>query len=415
MGHAPGEVGASGARRFRQGLALLLVVLVSVAVALAIAELALSYRVKPLATRGSRFIGDPIHHHLLRPIWTGIVAGAEVRTNSLGLRDREYPRVKPPGVFRILMLGDSFTEGLGLRAEDSIPKQLEARLNGPSCRTGIEVINAGITSYSPILEYLLLQRVGLRLDPDLVVLDFDMSDVHDDFIRTGVARLDERGLPLAVPPDGRREAALLLPPLAKPRALRFLDPLEGFAARLLVYKELRRSPLGRRLFGTLKLPPERLEALGLAGDIQYDILAITRDVETPKTRAAWRLSERYIVGIRDLARAREIPLVLVVYPHAHQISATESPEGRRQVGIGPGLFPSERPFHAIEALGRREQIPVINLLGAFRGAEATGGPLFRADDIHHTPRGAAVFADGLLDGLLERDLLPVSAARCRRL
>ncbi|MBM4086320.1 MAG: hypothetical protein FJ272_16165, partial [Planctomycetes bacterium] len=34
-----------------------------------------------------------------------------LRTNSLGLRDRDYAPAKPEGVYRILMLGDSFILG----------------------------------------------------------------------------------------------------------------------------------------------------------------------------------------------------------------------------------------------------------------------------------------------------------------
>jgi len=96
----------------------------------------------------------------------------------------------------------------------------------------------------------------------------------------------------------------------------------------------------------------------------------------------------------------------VVHPHAHQVSATESPEGRPRLGMGPGLYPSERPFQILEALGRREGFPVINLLRLFREREATEAPLFWTDDMHHTPGGAEVFADGILAGFLERRLVP---------
>ncbi len=96
----------------------------------------------------------------------------------------------------------------------------------------------------------------------------------------------------------------------------------------------------------------------------------------------------------------------MVHPHAHQVSATESPEGRPRLGMGPGLYPSERPFQILEALGRREGFPVINLLRLFREREATEAPLFWTDDMHHTPGGAEVFADGILAGFLERRLVP---------
>jgi hypothetical protein len=41
----------------------------------------------------------------------------------------------------------------------------------------------------------------------------------------------------------------------------------------------------------------------------------------------------------------------------------------------------------------------------FRARRAEG-PLFRPTDVHHTPAGAAVFADGLVAGLRALDVLP---------
>jgi hypothetical protein len=140
--------------------------------------------------------------------------------------------------------------------------------------------------------------------------------------------------------------------------------------------------------------------------VQYDPLAVTREGDFPQHRAAWELTERYIVGIRDAARARGIPFALTTYPHGHQISEVESPEGRLKLGVGPGLYPSERPFQILEALGRREGFPVINLLGFFRDRERTDWPLYRRDDFHHDFSGVFVLAEGLRNELLARRLVP---------
>jgi len=166
-----------------------------------------------LAARGrpemtATHTSDPVLHHRLRPSISARVRGVEFRTNSLGLHDREYPAQKPPGVFRILLLGDSMTEGGGLVLEATVAKQAEAILNARGCRSPFEVVNGGVASYSPILQYLYLGVLGPTLEPDLVVLNFDMTDVHDDFIRTAVAQLGPDGLPVAVRPDRRLETAL---------------------------------------------------------------------------------------------------------------------------------------------------------------------------------------------------------------
>jgi hypothetical protein len=399
--------------RAQSRLASALLLVVSVAVALTLVEVGLRLTAGWRSSSRSHMIADPIHHHRLRPNWSRAVLGAPFETNSLALRDREIAVPKPPGVFRILMLGDSFTEGAGFTLETTPPKLLETFLNERRCGPRFEVVNAGVASYSPILEYLLLTRVGLGLEPDLILLAFDMTDVHDDWVRTAIADLDERGLPVRVPPDRRRETAVILPPLAKPPALAFLAPLERALHRLLLYQKFRTSGLGEKLFGPVKLTYDRMEALGLTGNVQYDALAVTREGDFPQHAEAWALTARYIVAIRDAGRARGVPFVLATYPHAHQLSEVESPEGRLKLGVGPGLYPSERPFRILEALGQREGFPVINLLQFFRDRERTDWPLYRRDDFHHDFAGVLVLAEGLRNELLARGLVPCPAPGAR--
>jgi hypothetical protein len=370
-------------------------------VVLVLAELTLRATVRRATASASHryMMADPVLHHRARPGVSATVAGTPFSTNSLGLRDREYASPKPSTTFRILMLGDSFTEGGGLVLEHTVAKRVEVALDARGCGR-YEVINGGTASYSPILEYLRLQQLGPVLQPDLVVLNFDMTDVHDDVVRTFTAVLDPRGLPLAVPSDPIRETAVFLPP-----APRWLGPVGRALNRLALYQAFRKSRAGQRLLGPTKMTPEALAAYGLLGDVEHDPMAITRDDDFPDLARGWALTERYLVGIRDLARARGSTFVLVLYPHPHQVSADESPQGRRQLGTGPGLFASDRPFQRLEALGRRENFPVVNLVPLFRARRAEG-PLFRSTDVHHTPAGAVVFADGIVAGLHGLSVLP---------
>lgn len=72
-----------------RGGAAVLLVLLCLSVALAMAELV--KRVAPRPHRSSgRFVGDPVLHHRMRSNWSGLEWGHLVRTNSLGLRDREH-------------------------------------------------------------------------------------------------------------------------------------------------------------------------------------------------------------------------------------------------------------------------------------------------------------------------------------
>jgi hypothetical protein len=350
--------------------------------------------------RKARFVSHATRHHALRAGWQGVAEGVPYRTNALGLRERDLATPKPPGTLRVLMLGDSFTEGGGLADADTVPRRVEAALR-PGCPR-LEVVNAGIASYSPILEFLLLREVGASVAPDLVVLNFDMTDVHDDLIRTALAEWDRDGVPARVGADRRRETARLLPPVFPPRLRAVDEALDGLA----LWQMTRKSAIGRRLFGELNLDEATLRARGLSGDLRYDRLAITRDTPARDEDAAWATTGRHLAAIHRAAARLGARFAVVVYPHAHQVAAFESPGSRAGFGLGPGLYASDRPFRTLEAIGRREGFAVISLLETFRRRADPARPLFRRDDIHHTVAGARLMADGIAAGLLERALIP---------
>jgi hypothetical protein len=373
-------------------------VLAGLLVALAVVEVGL--RRLPTPERKAHLVSDPVRHHRLRADWRGTVQGFPYRTNALGLRERDLVTPRPAGAVRVLMLGDSFTEGGGFADADTVPRRVERALRARCA--GVEVVNGGIASYSPILEYLLLQEVGTAVAPDLVVVNLDMTDVHDDLIRTALAELDGDGLPVRVATDRRRETALLIPP-AWPARLR---AAEDAMNRLAVWQVVRKATVGRRLFGDLNLDEPTLRARALLGDLRYDRLAITRDAPAQDEAAAWATTGRYLAGMKRAAGRLGARFAVVVYPHAHQVAPHESPGSRAAFGIGPGLYASDRPFRTVEGIGERHGFPVIALLETFRRRADPAHPLFRGNDIHHTPDGARVMADGIAAGLLEADLVP---------
>src|SRR5712692_1770548 len=76
---------------------------------------------------------DPVLHHKFIPGARGRQKTTEFDAgyviNSLGLRDKEISREKPAGTRRILMLGDSFTEGNGVDETETFSSRLQAKLN----------------------------------------------------------------------------------------------------------------------------------------------------------------------------------------------------------------------------------------------------------------------------------------------
>ena len=90
-------------------------------------------------------------------------------------------------MFRIVVLGDSFTFGTGVSDRGTWPAALRRSLRNqrerapelklPAC----EVWNYGVEGYDTTKEIRLLRErvLPLELDPDLVVLAFFFNDVED--------------------------------------------------------------------------------------------------------------------------------------------------------------------------------------------------------------------------------------------
>jgi lysophospholipase L1-like esterase len=110
----------------------------------------------------------------LVPGFAGRVWGASVRISSQGLRDREFAIPRPPGVRRVAVLGDSITFGNRMALEATYPKRLEVLFGGR-----VEVPNLGVGGYDTLQEVLRLERIGLGLDPDHVVLGYCINDAGE--------------------------------------------------------------------------------------------------------------------------------------------------------------------------------------------------------------------------------------------
>ena len=109
-------------------------------------------------------------------------------TNSLGLCEREIPAEKGSGEYRVIALGDSYTEGVGAPYEASWPKVLEGELTHRNFASTTVVVNAGVSGSDPWYTYILLREKLLDLRPDLILVAINASDIMDVMIRGGEER-----------------------------------------------------------------------------------------------------------------------------------------------------------------------------------------------------------------------------------
>ncbi|MCP5527562.1 MAG: hypothetical protein H7A47_12295 [Verrucomicrobiales bacterium] len=186
-----------------------------------------------MSVEGGHGLRSLVFHHGMRANYDGTAEWGDrtyhLRTDSLGFKDRECREISlTNSAGSLLFLGDSFTEGIGVEASSNFVGCIEATLRNGS--PDIQVLNAGVSSYSPKLCLLKAvhyrENVGLHFDE--VWIFPDCSDVQDEMIYGAFA------------PAGLTNSPPLFP------AIRF-DPLPnnpGFFQRSLTYRTLCRLTTG---------------------------------------------------------------------------------------------------------------------------------------------------------------------------
>lgn len=134
-----------------------------------------------LDNRG-RHAYDPDVGHVFVPDWTQVLQEREFRvewrSNAQGLRaERDYG-AKPPGVRRILVVGDSFTVGEQVAYAETFPAVIEARLR--EIHPEVEVLNAGHPGYSTVSAARWLAKFAAAFEPDLVLLAMTPNDLLEN-------------------------------------------------------------------------------------------------------------------------------------------------------------------------------------------------------------------------------------------
>ena len=172
-GAARGETAASGEAPSFPLIFYLLVPLVALLLPVVVLEagLALIAPVPFASEVNMYYIADDHTGFLQKPNSVGHYPGGKAYINSLGHRDDEASREKPDGVFRILVIGDSFTVGANVEQDEPYAMVME-RLLRERFGDRIEVLNAGVGAWNPFQYAQYYEFHGRDFEPDLVVVGF---------------------------------------------------------------------------------------------------------------------------------------------------------------------------------------------------------------------------------------------------
>ncbi len=345
---------------------------------------------------------DPVYHHRLKSHWTFHQSSPDFHTvattNNLGLRGSRDYHEKAPGTRRLLMLGDSFTFGVGVNDDETFCILLQQTLNHQ--HAGMEVINAGIGSYSPLLHYLALRDLYLPLSPDAVILWFDFGDLQDDFHYERNLRYDASGRIIACNPhyfhgqfdwyDALKERSAMMKYFHN-KFLRTYQKIRILGVRrylgILIRRERAKAAIAK-LQGRAR---EKVEAL------DYGQLLMIRDrANLPEIERHWQRTGKYILMIRDLLKQRHIPFALAAYPYGVQVGPDQWGKGREAFGFQPGVTYSDPfPFEFLARFAKDNDIPFIDTHESFLAAAETTR-LYHDWDGHFTAAGQRVVAQHLV-------------------
>ena len=109
--------------------------------------------------------------------WSRPDPAVPVRTNNnLGFRGPDTTRAKPDGTFRIVCLGGSTTFSDVVDDDETYPVHLQRELRAARPDLDIEVINAGVPSYTSAESLANLAFRVLDLSPDMIVIYHAAND-----------------------------------------------------------------------------------------------------------------------------------------------------------------------------------------------------------------------------------------------
>jgi hypothetical protein len=270
-------------------------------------------------------IANPVYDHGFVANFDGHGVWGDLRyslaTNNLGLKDASVRDVPlKPDSRRILLIGDSFTEAIGMNFEDSFAGQLYRA--GQQRSEKVEFLNAGVASYSPSIYYKKIKYLleyGLQFDE--VVVFSDSSDVNDEAKTYFCIDDDPKYHAHCTPAEGSMQAAATGP-----------GRRDFFVDRFVVTNRVRVF-IQRAIYS---LNGNKRRAMnGYESSIGWTLSGprpnLAKDNEPLGVEGGIARSLQNMRALYDLLAARNIALTIVVYPWPHQIA--QGDRDSRQVDL----------------------------------------------------------------------------------
>jgi lysophospholipase L1-like esterase len=259
---------------------------------------------------------------------------------------RSFKAAKDPDIYRVLALGDSFTWGGGVLEGDAYPERLERLLKRWRPEQHFQVLNAGRRGFNTVDELNALHRDSLleRFKPDLLILGYCLNDPE---------------------PTSRHARDLLKRPLHR------RVPDAGGKGWLYA-----RSALYHFVYDRLENTRQRRATTSMY-----------RQIFDPGGQD-WQQAVAALAAIRDLAAARSVPLVVVVFP------VFDSQMDDR--------YPYAAMHQQLVRTGRDLGVEMLDMLPDFRGIDGRRLAVEPFTDPHPSELAHRIIAQRLFEYVKQR-------------
>jgi hypothetical protein len=284
-----------------------------------------------------------------------------VRINRDGLRDREHRKSKPPGVFRIAVLGDSYAEALQIPMEQSFwwilgdDLSLDASVGGRK----YEVINFGVGGYGTAQELQALRHRVWEYAPDMVLLAVCTGNDIRNNSRT--LQRDDR-MPYFIHMGKELMLDDTFLGWYRSRQGRIAGAYYAMVDHSCLLRCIRTARYG---IDRMRWARERAQLASSAGLAEVGLDEIVyRDPADGTWGEAWRVTDDLLVLMNREVRAKGAVFVVVTLSNGDQVNPDVKRRSalEKELGVGDLFYPERR----ISAVGDHNGFPVLTLAPLLR-------------------------------------------------
>ena len=246
--------------------------------------------------------------------WTIDPAGTDLdNVNGRGFRFGEINAPKSEKTRRILLLGDSFSQGIGLPYGATYAGFLEHHLNAVDTEHEWELINLSVGGWGTAQELLALRELGLDYEPDVIILQsFPYNDLCNNTLELAyTCATDDIHRPYMVL-HGDKLRLRYVNRLTFLRRSRLFALIENrWAVKYGIFSRLGTAEDAEKRQAFLE---DRSKRAGLDHPGAFYGL-VTEEHQPAVVREGWRVTERLLEEVAETAADSGIPLISMVIPY----------------------------------------------------------------------------------------------------